>query len=669
MRLAVIISGLLLLPTGLRAGATEADSLRPPPWSDAPDLEQLLRSTDSETPPGQILDRLLRLQDRPLDLNTATPEDLLTIPGVTAREARAVDSLRARLGRFVDTGQLDSLEQVFPGLGATIRPYVDVTRSLRSVAGDGSPEIEWRSRVQKDLQPRRGYLDGSFAGSQVNHYHRVELTFLENFAAGGLVEKDAGEPWSDGFRSGYLDLGGMPGGTRAILGDFVFGGGQGLVFSKSATFDRGVASGSVRRPGGGPEPSRSADESRYLRGIALTATPLPGLRLTGMYSSRDRSAAVDDEGVVTSFDASGLFRTEGERRRNHAVREKTFGGRASWGNPEAWDAGVSFSRTDLNAVYLPEPSRSIGGSAFTATGIDLWIRTGDVLWFGEAAHATGGGFAGTGGAIASIGLRTEAAVSYRSYGADFITLHGAGTGQGQDTRNEQGVTFGLSSRVSRVLALNASFDQYRHPWHTPLRVFPSAGSETFIEALVHPRPRLEFSARYTVRATESGERVTDSLSRERVVQVERRQHNVRLTAVMEPVRRVRLRTRVEIVDVALDLPGRHERGLLLYEDLTCAVTPWLTAEARLVFFDTESYDTRIYEYENDLRGAFANPALYGRGRRWYVLLRSAPAWDILTLSCKYAVTQREGVRAISSGLTEIAGDLDDRFGLQLDLRW
>jgi hypothetical protein len=98
------------------------------------------------------------------------------------------------------------------------------------------------------------------------------------------------------------------------------------------------------------------------------------------------------------------------------------------------------------------------------------------------------------------------------------------------------------------------------------------------------------------------------------------------------------------------------------------VSDWLTAEVRLVFFDTESYDARVYEFENDVRGAFANPALYGRGRRWYVLLRTSPVGGILTFSCKYAATQKEGIRTISSGNTEIAGDLDDRFSLQLDLR-
>jgi len=115
--------------------------------------------------------------------------------------------------------------------------------------------------------------------------------------------------------------------------------------------------------------------------------------------------------------------------------------------------------------------------------------------------------------------------------------------------------------------------------------------------------------------------------------------------------------------------GSRERGILLYQDITCGLAWGLTLEARLVFFDTESYDSRVYEYENDLGGVFANPALYGRGRRVYVLVRTAPIAEVLRISCKYAATQKDGVRTISSGDAEITGDLDDRFGFQLDIQW
>ena len=123
------------------------------------------------------------------------------------------------------------------------------------------------------------------------------------------------------------------------------------------------------------------------------------------------------------------------------------------------------------------------------------------------------------------------------------------------------------------------------------------------------------------------------------------------------------------MDLSLQLPGRHERGLLLYQDIQYSTRWGFSIEARLVFFDTESYDSRVYEYENDLRGAFANPALYGKGRRWYLLVRSPPLLEVVTFSCKYSATQKDGVGTLSSGDSEIVGDLDDRFGIQLDMRW
>jgi hypothetical protein len=76
----------------------------------------------------------------------------------------------------------------------------------------------------------------------------------------------------------------------------------------------------------------------------------------------------------------------------------------------------------------------------------------------------------------------------------------------------------------------------------------------------------------------------------------------------------------------------------------------------------------VYEYENDLRGVFANLALYGKGWRWYLLMRWRVA-DIISFSAKYAETRKEGVASLGSGLTEILGDVDNRIGVQVEINW
>jgi hypothetical protein len=661
MHLRFLCIVMAVIPAGSAGATAVCDSI--------PDLDQILRPLESEGSYSRVLERLLFLQEHPLDLNTAGVDELRSIPGVDEVDARAVVDLRTRLGRFTAASQLDSLEETVPGLPARIRPFIVVKGMRTALADRGSPSVELRSRAVKDLQPRRGYLDGSFAGSQLNSYSRLVMALPGLLEAGALFEKDAGEAWSSGFRSGYLELSKGPGGSRAIIGDFDVGAGQGLVFWGGASFERGTGAASfVRRSGGGAEPNRSADESRYMRGVVAAFAPVEGWEVSALYSSRTRSATVEDDGSCSTFDASGLCRTNTERARANAVRDQTVGARCVAGAPE-WSAGITLSRTVLNVDYIPDRSRSFSGRSFDVGGIDGKIETGSVTWFAEAAGTRGGNGAVIAGAVALLGLRTETAVAFRSYGPDFVTLHGAGYGQGEDTRNEQGISLAMTSHIGKNLSVAASFDQYRHPWHTPLRIFPSSGSETFLEGVFRPRPRLEVSARYTFRRSEETMTVEEEAGWEHRIQYLTGRHNVRLTAAAEPGTSFRSRTRLEIVFLSNNGVAPAERGFLAYQDVTWKA-PWgVSVEGRLVFFDTDSYDARVYAYENDVRGVFANPALYGRGRRWYVLVRSEPLAGILTFSCKYAATFHEGVTSISSGLMEIAGDTDDRLGLQLDINW
>jgi hypothetical protein len=83
--------------------------------------------------------------------------------------------------------------------------------------------------------------------------------------------------------------------------------------------------------------------------------------------------------------------------------------------------------------------------------------------------------------------------------------------------------------------------------------------------------------------------------------------------------------------------------------------------ARVVAFHTDSYESRVYEYESDLPGAFSSPALFDKGIRFYALVRYK--WGrFLTLSAKYAQTSKEKSVRQSSGI-------DRQLGFQLDISY
>ena len=94
----------------------------------------------------------------------------------------------------------------------------------------------------------------------------------------------------------------------------------------------------------------------------------------------------------------------------------------------------------------------------------------------------------------------------------------------------------------------------------------------------------------------------------------------------------------------------------------------LTIQARLAVFETDSYDSSIYEFEDEVPGAYANPALYGRGMRWYCILRYQ-VFSKMYVAAKYAQTVKEGIKSIGTGNDAISGDSQSVLSAQVEVRF
>jgi hypothetical protein len=116
---------------------------------------------------------------------------------------------------------------------------------------------------------------------------------------------------------------------------------------------------------------------------------------------------------------------------------------------------------------------------------------------------------------------------------------------------------------------------------------------------------------------------------------------------------------VDLACVGLEHGSVLARGLLFFQEVTADLGSRLSLSARAVAFHTDSYESRVYEYEADVPGAYASPALYERGFRWYVLCRYH--WGQRTgISAKFSQTSKE--RTIPG-----SGGSDSQLNFQLDL--
>ncbi|HET6271454.1 MAG TPA: helix-hairpin-helix domain-containing protein [Bacteroidota bacterium] len=629
--------------------------------------ERLFDQIQTEPENLESIDNLQWRQEHPFDLNTVTAEELESVPGVTPAEALAVVRFRLRVKRFTSIAQLKVMEDIGESLFQKLAAYIKTKEAMQD---DPRIGLDLRSRASRDLQPRRGFLDGSYAGSSLKSHNRATFT-SRDVQVGGLFEKDAGEKASTGFLSWYIRMNDVFIFSQLIAGDYVVEAGQGLVLWRASAFGKGTEISIARKSGLGAVPYRSSDEFNFLRGIAGSSViPLGRGEVTAtvFLSRRSLDGSVDPEGRLTSLYESGLFRTESERQRRQVAREDMVGGRVRYASPEGWNLGSTFYHSTFNKAIVSDRPFDFAGTSADVVGIDGCFQIERLSLFAEAARSGERASAVLVGGLIALTPSATAVLVYRDYSPRFNNLHAQGFGETDNTKNERGLYLGLRFRPMPWLSLSGYLDQFKFPWQTFENPLPSRGHDILLESSADFTRALNISFRYSTKSVETTEPAIDPFLRETRLLMERDQQKTRATATYVVNRNIRVKGRLETTTIAFDATGRTERGYLFYQDIRYTRSPGFNIEGRLVFFDTDSYNSRLYEYENDLHGVFSNPALYGKGRRWYLLIRY-DLFDALTVSAKYQQTEREEVSAISSGDAEILGNVDNRFTLQLDLNW
>jgi len=262
---------------------------------------------------------------------------------------------------------------------------------------------------------------------------------------------------------------------------------------------------------------------------------------------------------------------------------------------------------------------------------------------------------------------------FRNYDLDFQNFHGFGFAEvNGTTQNERGYYTGLHYKVTRSTTLSAFHDIFFHPWRTFFQPLPFEGQETLVQLEQKVGQQIKLTLRFRSQEKQQTDEFRDAFGREKdeFVLNKNQQWRAQLDYQVSP--QLALRSRFDYVTFRLQrfnpFSGKMtEQGALLYQEFRFKLNQQLQLSARLTFFDTDSFDSRVFQYENDLPGLVTNRALFGEGSRWYVLVKYRP-FRFIEFSAKYSETFRDDVAVIGSGPDQIAGNLDRRFGLQLDVK-
>nr|WP_249066847.1 helix-hairpin-helix domain-containing protein [Halalkalibaculum roseum] len=640
---------------------------------------------ETETNAEQLIQLLQDLQLNPVNVNNANKDDLLLIPGVNLKIADAIISYREKHDGFQSMEELLAVRGIGPVTLTKIKPYVTTgTSGAGKKAGYGNirywsagGRLQMYSRVQQKLQKAEGYkrlpVDGGYVGNEAKYYQRTHYR-SRHLSVNITQEKDPGEPMGGTAGLDYLswhvalkDNGLL---KDLVVGDYSLSFGQGLVLWSGGAFGKGRETvGNANRKERGIAPYTSAQETNFYRGGAVT---LGGrLQLTGFYSMRKQSAAVVSGDTLSFPQKSGLYRTLNERGRQHNLQQELYGGNLRMEFPYGYVGATAYKT--VFSKYI-EGSNAVSdqyefsGLSNTVAGINYRFMIFSSTLFGEVAASENRGYGLITGMESPFGEDTEITLAYRNYTKDFQSLMADGFGEASGIpRNEEGLYLGLRHAIGNRFTVSGYFDRYYFPAPRFGTIQPNSGYDWLGLLEMNIYSNLNIYLQVRGERKEDEYTVTDILGRSvrKLGIAMRRTYRIQLEHWVN--KKIRLRSRGEYVQ---GKKGGEDlaSGYLIYQDIRVLVTPKLKIDGRVTVFETDNFNARVYQFENDLLYVMSSEMLYGEGQRFYVLLNYEPI-RFLEMWAKFGITIYEDQLTVGSGLEEIMGNRRSEVGAQVRLKF
>lgn len=618
-----------------------------------------------------IYENLFTIYQNPLDLNKADIADLRALFFLTENQINAIINHKNKFGNFLSIYELQAVEGLFLEDIRTLLPFVQVRNGMGTTRFSNftrkAVEHYLVLRADQTLEPSAGFKEDKFAGSAQRYYTRYRMSHSKDFSIGFVSEKDAGEKNFMDYYNFHVQVQNKGVVKNLVVGDYLMQFGQGIIFS--AGFAAGKGSEPVyttRRSNVGIRPYNSVVENGNFRGIANTIKN-GNFEITTMAAINKRDASVDlneetQDDFFSSILSAGFHRTETEIANRNAIKETNFGGNVLY-KLDHLQVGFSVLHTSFDKTFqkreLLYNRFEFTGNQNTVLGPNISLSWQNFNFFGEAARSTSGGFGYITGLVGSLGPKVEWALNLRNYQPNFHTFYGFSFAEGSRTINEKGIYNGLKYIIKRGLEVSAFYDSYSFPWLKYRVDAPSSGHDYQIRILFKPN---KVFSQYIAFHKETKERnASDSKAvTHQLLQTNR--NNLVLGTDYIYNTWLRLQTKLQYNGFGIENTSKSD-GYAFIQDIETKIKR-CQIKGRLAYFNTDSYDSRIYAYENDVLYAVSFPAYYGKGWRYY-LIGKMPISRNLDAWIRLAQTNVSDRATLGSGTSEIESNRKTDLKIQL----
>jgi hypothetical protein len=149
---------------------------------------------------------------------------------------------------------------------------------------------------------------------------------------------------------------------------------------------------------------------------------------------------------------------------------------------------------------------------------------------------------------------------------------------------------------------------------------------------------------------------------------EKKKDRIRFHLSFTPQKNITMRSRIEFQRIQ-PAGKSHEDGFLLYHDM---LYQFANAPLKLIFryalFETGSYNSRLYTYENDILHIYSAPCYFGRGIRYYFMINWKPL-PYIDLWMKYGRMIYPGQTYVGTGPARIDANHKTDLGIEIRFRF
>lgn len=544
----------------------------------------------------EVISKIEYYKSNKINIKKATAEQLKILPGMNDEILNLIIGFQKT--RFLTKNQFlksEVNEKINLQLVSQFLIYDEEVETLKLVL---------KNRVvSKSTYSEQNEAD-KYKGEIFTNYNFISLR-SENISFNAVYKRDAGELFKYGSASYFLQANSIYFVDKLIIGNYSVNFGQGILISTKPNYYLSTMSFSeIFNENEILRGSSSSNELYSLKGGAIEIG-MGSLKSILFLSKNYLAATIDSLNNIKSIYSENLFRTENEINKFNHLNEKISGVLLIYSLNENFNFGYGYRKSEFSKVvplkYLTEQNKTLNLNSILANyeSQNLKIK---IDLSGEVNIAENN--------IYSLQINPIKRLSFilnkREYNSLYkINYVNAISNQSNLVLKEDGLLYGIIFNSLDGISINGFVDYYNI---TETNYTKSGGSETGIRIYKSKNKfnYFEFTKKYNnyISERENENIIIKNISTSKL----KNKYRIQLHDIYNTIN---LLNRFEFLEVYEE--KSYEKGILFSSTINYKLNNKFKVIGNITFYKTDSFKSRMWEFESNGRGYLAFAPLYSSG--------------------------------------------------------